>query len=81
MSGTYYDYIKANSSSIISGATWNKIVHDGVYVGAAQSGGSADFSAASALAKSKAAAGFELVLYTKTGWVMVNRLITLPRVS
>jgi molybdopterin-containing oxidoreductase family iron-sulfur binding subunit len=42
MSGTYYDYIKANSSSIISGATWNKIVHDGVYVGAAQSGGSAD---------------------------------------
>jgi hypothetical protein len=27
MSGTYYDYIKANSSSIISGATWNKIVH------------------------------------------------------
>jgi molybdopterin-containing oxidoreductase family iron-sulfur binding subunit len=39
-----------------------------LYVGAAQSlsGGSADFSAAaSALAKSKAAAGFELVLYTK----------------
>lgn len=70
MSGTYYDYIKANSSSIVSGATWNKILHDGVYVGAAQSvsGGSADFSAAaSALAKSKAAAGFELVLYTKTG--------------
>jgi hypothetical protein len=28
------------------------------------------------LAKSKAAAGFELVLYTKTGWVTVNRLIT-----
>ena len=70
MSGTYYDYIKANSSSIVSGATWNKILHDGVYVGVAQSvsGGSADFSAAaSALAKSKAAAGFELVLYTKTG--------------
>ena len=70
MSGTYYDYIKANSSSIIAGASWNKILHDGVYVGAAQSvsGGSADFSAAaSALAKSKVAAGFELVLYTKTG--------------
>ncbi|SDZ87523.1 quinol:cytochrome c oxidoreductase iron-sulfur protein precursor [Flavobacterium gillisiae] len=70
MSGTYYDYIKANSSSIVSGATWNKILHDGVFVGAAQSvsGGSADFSAAaSALAKSKAVAGFELVLYTKTG--------------
>ncbi|MEZ7497436.1 TAT-variant-translocated molybdopterin oxidoreductase [Flavobacterium sp. Arc3] len=70
MSGTYYDYIKANSSSIVSGATWNKILHDGVYVGTAQSvsGGSADFSAAaSALAKSKAVAGYELVLYTKTG--------------
>jgi MoCo/4Fe-4S cofactor protein with predicted Tat translocation signal len=70
ISGTYYDYIKANSSSIVSGATWNKILHDGVYVGAAQSvsGGAADFSAAaSALANSKAVAGYELVLYTKTG--------------
>jgi molybdopterin-containing oxidoreductase family iron-sulfur binding subunit len=41
-------------------------------------GGSADLgAAASALAQSKAAAGFELVLYTKTGWVTDNRLITL----
>jgi molybdopterin-containing oxidoreductase family iron-sulfur binding subunit len=32
MSGDYYDYLKASSSSIIVGATWNKIVHDGVYV-------------------------------------------------
>jgi molybdopterin-containing oxidoreductase family iron-sulfur binding subunit len=31
MSGDYYDYLKASSSSIIVGATWNKIVHDGVY--------------------------------------------------
>jgi molybdopterin-containing oxidoreductase family iron-sulfur binding subunit len=29
MSGDYYDYLRASSSSII-GATWNKIVHDGV---------------------------------------------------
>jgi molybdopterin-containing oxidoreductase family iron-sulfur binding subunit len=70
ISGPYYDYLKANSSSIIAGATWNKVVHDGVYVGSSQSlsGVAADFSgAASALSKSKAVAGFELVLYTKTG--------------
>jgi MoCo/4Fe-4S cofactor protein with predicted Tat translocation signal len=70
LSGAYYDYLKANSSSIISGATWNKIVHDGVYVGVTQSlfSSSTDFNAAaSALVKSKAVAGFELVLYTKTG--------------
>jgi molybdopterin-containing oxidoreductase family iron-sulfur binding subunit len=42
MSGTYYDYIKAIHLHYV-GATWNKIVHDGVYVGAAQSlSGSAD---------------------------------------
>jgi molybdopterin-containing oxidoreductase family iron-sulfur binding subunit len=29
--GTYYDYIKA-SSSIISGSSWNKVLHDGVYL-------------------------------------------------
>ena len=70
MSGDYYDYLKASSSSIIVGATWNKIVHDGLYVGSSQplSAAAVDFSsAASVLAKSKAAEGFELVLYTKTG--------------
>ncbi|NGY36297.1 TAT-variant-translocated molybdopterin oxidoreductase [Flavobacterium sp. XN-5] len=70
LSGTYYDYIKSNSASIVSGSSWNKILHDGVYVGAPQSiaGGTADYSgAASALASSKAVPGFELVLYTKTG--------------
>jgi molybdopterin-containing oxidoreductase family iron-sulfur binding subunit len=49
MSGDYYDYLKASSSSIIVGATWNKIVHDdGVYVGVSQalSAGSVDYSAA-----------------------------------
>jgi MoCo/4Fe-4S cofactor protein with predicted Tat translocation signal len=70
MSGEYYDYLKASSSAFITGATWNKIVHDGVNVGVSQplSAVSADYSAAAnVLAQSKAAAGFELVLYTKTG--------------
>jgi molybdopterin-containing oxidoreductase family iron-sulfur binding subunit len=68
--GTFYDYIKANSASIITGSTWNKVLHDGVYVSgatmAAAVGG--DFAgAASALSQSKDASGFELNLYTKTG--------------
>ncbi|EIA09383.1 TAT-variant-translocated molybdopterin oxidoreductase [Flavobacterium frigoris] len=70
MSGAYYDYLKASSSAFVSGASWNKVLHDGVNVGVSQSlsGGSADYTAAAnALAKSKASAGFELVLYTKTG--------------
>ena len=70
MSGTYYDYLKASSASVITGSSWNKVLHDGVFVGDSQSlsGGSADYSAAAnALAKSKSSAGFELVLYTKTG--------------
>lgn len=70
VAGTYYDYIKANASGIISGSTWNKVLHDGVFVGTipSASAGSADYAAAAnALAQSKAAAGFELLLYTKTG--------------
>lgn len=66
----YYDYIKANSVSIISGSTWNKVLHDGVFVGAPQavSGGTADYAgAAAALSKAKTFQGLELVLYTKTG--------------
>ena len=68
--GTYYDFVKANGSTIVAGSTWNKVLHDGVYVGAVSSvsGGSADYSAAAnALAQSKPAQSFELVLYTKTG--------------
>ncbi|MFV8325037.1 TAT-variant-translocated molybdopterin oxidoreductase [Flavobacterium sp. ZS1P14] len=68
--GTFYDYLKANAATIVSGSTWNKVLHDGVFVGAipASSGSSADYSAAAiALAQSKAAEGMELVLYTKTG--------------
>ncbi len=70
LSGTYYDYVKATSSNYISGSSWNKVLHDGVYVAgsASLSAGSADYNgAASALAKSKGAEVLELVLYTKTG--------------
>ncbi|KQB38249.1 TAT-variant-translocated molybdopterin oxidoreductase [Flavobacterium aquidurense] len=68
--GNFYDYIKANSASIIVGSSWNKVLHDGVFVigSSALSAGSVDFTAAaSAVAKSKSAGDFELVLYTKTG--------------
>ena len=66
----YYDYIKANSGSYTNGVSWNQTVHDGLIAGIAggATGGSANFAAAaSALAQSKPANGFELVLYTKTG--------------
>ena len=69
-SADYYDYIKATSASYTNGASWNQTVHDGVVSGVASASisGSADSdAAASALAKSKPANGFELVLYTKTG--------------
>ncbi len=70
-SSSYYDYLKATASGISGGASWNKILHDGIFVGAATAsagGGSADFGgAASALAQSKKMAGMELNLYTTTG--------------
>ena len=47
IAGTFYDYLKANASAIIAGSTWNKVLHDGVFVGAiptASAGGSADYS-------------------------------------
>ncbi len=68
--GTFYDYIKGTAASVIAGSTWNKVLHDGVYVGVVPtaSAGSADYAAAAtALSKSKASEAFELVLYTKTG--------------
>ncbi|AWA29524.1 quinol:cytochrome C oxidoreductase [Flavobacterium magnum] len=66
--GTFYDYVKANSASYIAGSTWNQVLHDGVFgTPMAQIGGSADGSgAAAALAQAKHS-GTELVLYTKTG--------------
>ena len=67
--GSYYDYLKATASAATAGASWNKVVHDGLFVGTSSAlSGSADYTAAaSALAGSKALADFELVLYTKTG--------------
>ncbi|WP_298307850.1 TAT-variant-translocated molybdopterin oxidoreductase [Flavobacterium sp.] len=70
VAGNYYDYIKANSASYISGSSWNKVLHDGVFVSGVSTlaGGTADYNgAASALSQSKPAQGFELVLYTKVG--------------
>ena len=69
--GTYYDYLKATAAGIVGGTSWNKVLHDGLYVGAATSAtalGGANFAAAaSALAQAKPAGNFELHLYTKTG--------------
>ena len=70
LTGTFYDYLKTNSAGIIAGSSWNKVLHDGVFIGAipSVSGGTADYAgAANALAQSKASQGLELVLYTKTG--------------
>ena len=66
----YYDYLKATAATIITGSSWNQVVHDGVYVGAipAATFVGADFAgAASALSQSKSVGGLELVLNTKTG--------------
>ncbi|MGV9003077.1 TAT-variant-translocated molybdopterin oxidoreductase [Flavobacterium sp.] len=70
IAGTYYDYIRDNSANYSNGLSWNKMIHDGISVGTASSSsfGSADFSgAATSLVATKAAQGFELFLYTKTG--------------
>lgn len=71
-SQSYYDYLRASSSTFFSGKTWNQLVHDGVHMSdvaptASSVGG--DFAgAASRLATAKPAeGGLELVLYTKTG--------------
>ncbi|NUY81585.1 TAT-variant-translocated molybdopterin oxidoreductase [Flavobacterium sp. MAH-1] len=67
---SYYDYLRANSAAYLVGTSWNKAVHDGVFVNAVQgvAGGAGNFSAsASALAGAKSLGKFELTLYTKTG--------------
>jgi MoCo/4Fe-4S cofactor protein with predicted Tat translocation signal len=69
-SADYYDYLKANAAGLTNGASWNQTVHDGIAIGTASASvsGSVNFAAAaSALAASAPAKGFELVLYTKTG--------------
>lgn len=69
MSGTYYDFVRANSSTYTNGVSWNKALHDGVVaVSTASVSGVADgASAVAGLAAAKAASAFELNLYTKTG--------------
>lgn len=70
VAGNFYDYLKASSAGIIAGTTWNKVLHDGIFVvgSSALSAGSVDYTAAAnAVAQSKSAGEFELVLYTKTG--------------
>ncbi|KFF06845.1 TAT-variant-translocated molybdopterin oxidoreductase [Flavobacterium reichenbachii] len=70
VAGSFYDYLKANSGAITTGSSWNKVLHDGVFVigSTALAGGSYDYAgAANVLSKSKPASGLELVLYTKTG--------------
>ncbi len=67
---SYYDYLKAVGTSVVTGITWNTLVHNGFYTyEASNSGtGAADFNGAAAqLAASKKGNGLELVLYTKTG--------------
>ncbi|OXB06009.1 TAT-variant-translocated molybdopterin oxidoreductase [Flavobacterium pectinovorum] len=70
VSGNFYDYLKVNSAGIIVGSSWNKVLHDGIFVigSGALAAGSFDYStAANAVSKSKSTGDFELVLYTKTG--------------
>ncbi|CAM3495565.1 Quinol:cytochrome C oxidoreductase [Flavobacterium longum] len=70
-SGSFYDYIKANSAAYTSGSSWNKVLHDGVYESATSvisgAGAGNAAAAATALSQAKDASGFELNLYTKTG--------------
>ena len=69
ISGTYYDYVKANASSVIGGTFWNKVLHDGIFVSAtnALGAGSANYNAAASALSASKSNGTELVLYTKTG--------------
>jgi molybdopterin-containing oxidoreductase family iron-sulfur binding subunit len=70
VSGNFYDYLKVNSAGIIAGSSWNKVLHDGIFVigSSALVAGSFDYSAAAnAVSKSRSTGDFELVLYTKTG--------------
>jgi MoCo/4Fe-4S cofactor protein with predicted Tat translocation signal len=68
---SYYDYLKNFwSTSILSGKTWNKAVHDGLFVTEVSSTNTANLNvteAAIALTQSQPSNGFELILYTKVG--------------
>ncbi len=66
---SFYDYLKINSQSFISGSTWNKVLHDGIYVLSSpvvNLGTIDSSSAANILSQSKNTSDIELNLYTKT---------------
>jgi MoCo/4Fe-4S cofactor protein with predicted Tat translocation signal len=67
--GSYYDYLKSNAASYLTGTSWNKAVHDGFALIDSTSPVSTgiEVGVAAALAGSKDIQGYELVLYTKTG--------------
>jgi len=75
---TYHDYIKETwSSNVLGGSSFNKALHDGIFVGNISTpeeiaSEETDLetpsgNAARALTKSASTVGMELVLYTKTG--------------
>ena len=79
---TYHDYIKNNwEENILNGSTWNKALHDGVFVGestseentqnvaedSAESDAIVDANAAARVLASATSTGLELTLYPKTG--------------
>ncbi|MFA7445798.1 MAG: TAT-variant-translocated molybdopterin oxidoreductase [Flavobacteriaceae bacterium] len=68
---SYYDYLKNFwTTSVLSGKTWNKAVHDGIFVSEETFSNTANLNvsdAAIALAQTQPTDGFELILYTKTG--------------
>lgn len=67
---TYHDYLKNYwSTNVLSGASWNQVLHDGVFVKEASSvSGSFDVAdATNKLAQAKAVNDFEINFYTKIG--------------
>jgi hypothetical protein len=79
MSGDYYDYLRASSSSIIVGATWNKIVHVCGKFAQALSAGSVDYSTAAAVhyLDLRLLRVLSWFCIPKQVWETVNRLIIL----
>jgi molybdopterin-containing oxidoreductase family iron-sulfur binding subunit len=58
----------SSSASFIVGSSWNKVLHDGVFVtDSSVLNGSADYGTAAISLMAKGTKDFELVLYTKTG--------------
>jgi molybdopterin-containing oxidoreductase family iron-sulfur binding subunit len=76
LTGTFYDYIKANAGTLITGSTWNQVLHDGIYVGVASAAQRVlliTAAAANALAKAKAASGLSLFCIPRQVWVTVSK--------